>query len=131
MYSITKEMTFEAAHRLFGYNGPCGNLHGHSYKVQVTVCSEALDGQGFVMDFGDLKKVLKPLLDSWDHATILQDSDPLVGVLKTLETKVVVFSEIPTAEVMARHIFIFLGSAGIPVAQVTVYETANNCASVC
>jgi len=131
MYTITKEMSFEAAHRLLDYNGPCHNLHGHSYRVEVSIGSESLDKQGFVMDFGDLKKVLNQLISEWDHATILQASDPLIGVLQALDVRVVVFNEAPTAENMARKIFNFLANKGVGVAMVTVYETEHNCASVC
>jgi 6-pyruvoyltetrahydropterin/6-carboxytetrahydropterin synthase len=131
MYGITKEMTFEAAHRLLDYNGPCGNLHGHSYKVQVTVCSDALDSQGFVMDFGDLKIAVNKIIGEWDHAVILQDRDPLVPTLQAQGQKVVVFHEQPTAEYMANAIYNGLRMQGLNVSQVVVYETANNCASVC
>lgn len=130
MYGITKEMTFEAAHRLLGYEGPCGRLHGHSYKVQVTICSDALDRQGFVMDFSDLKVAVNRIIGDWDHAVILEDSDPLVPTLQAQDQKVVVFSDKPTAEIMANTIYNGLSDQGLSVSQVVVYETANNCASV-
>ncbi len=130
MYGITKEMTFEAAHRLFGYDGLCGNLHGHSYKVQITVSSEALDTQGFVVDFGDLKRIANELLGIWDHSTILEKGDPLISVLQALGQRVVVLEGPASAEFMAATISAFLTSKGMNISQVTVYETANNSASV-
>ena len=61
MLSITKEFTFDAAHRLAdGYKGKCSNIHGHTYKVQVTVSLKAgklVDKFGMVMDFSKLKKI--------------------------------------------------------------------------
>lgn len=131
MYGITKEMTFEAAHRLLDYDGLCKYLHGHSYKVQISVCSEALDRNGFVIDFGELKMVANELLSNWDHATILQKGDPLIPVLQSLGQRVVVLNGPASAEFMAATISSYLTSKGINVSQVVVYETANNCASVC
>jgi 6-pyruvoyltetrahydropterin/6-carboxytetrahydropterin synthase len=130
MFGITKEVTFEAAHRLLNYDGPCGNLHGHSYKVQVTVCSSDLDDQGFVMDFSKLKWLLRDTIGEWDHATILQNGDPLIDPLQKL-VKLVIFGEPPTAENMANKIYNALTEQQVKVSQVVVYETADNSASVC
>ena len=74
---ITKEFTFEAAHALKGYDGPCRNIHGHSYKLSVTVTGVPIPSadspkKGMVMDFGDLKKIIKKnIIDPFDHALIL------------------------------------------------------------
>lgn len=73
---ITKEFNFEMAHALFGYDGPCKNVHGHSYKLAVTVAGTPIveknhPKHGMVMDFTDLKKIVKPIVDELDHATIL------------------------------------------------------------
>ena len=75
---ITKEFTFEAAHALEGYDGPCKNIHGHSYALSVTVIGDPSLNQdtpkmGMVMDFGDLKRMIKTnIIDPFDHALILQ-----------------------------------------------------------
>jgi 6-pyruvoyltetrahydropterin/6-carboxytetrahydropterin synthase len=77
---ISKEFTFEAAHALKGYDGPCKNIHGHSYELTVTVIGEPNneDGHpkmGMVMDFGDLKRIIKKnIVDPFDHALILSSS---------------------------------------------------------
>jgi 6-pyruvoyltetrahydropterin/6-carboxytetrahydropterin synthase len=77
MISITKEFSFEAAHALEGYDGPCRNIHGHSYKLYVTVTGTpnpdpASPKKGMVMDFSDLKKIVKSnITDPLDHALIL------------------------------------------------------------
>lgn len=73
---ITKEFSFEMAHALYGYDGPCKNVHGHSYKLAVTVLgTPVLDAaspkQGMIMDFTDLKLIVKPIVEELDHATIL------------------------------------------------------------
>jgi 6-pyruvoyltetrahydropterin/6-carboxytetrahydropterin synthase len=80
--NITKEFRFEAAHALLGYDGPCRNVHGHSYELSVTITGEPISDQGspklgMVMDFGDLKKIIKKnIIDPLDHALILSSAIP-------------------------------------------------------
>jgi 6-pyruvoyltetrahydropterin/6-carboxytetrahydropterin synthase len=77
---VTKEFHFEAAHALHGYDGACRDVHGHSYHLSVTVIGEPVqDGTspklGMVLDFGDLKKLIrKTLVDPLDHALMLNAS---------------------------------------------------------
>ncbi len=67
---IGKEFTFEAAHKLLNYNGPCANLHGHTYKLQV-VLSGSVQKDGMIIDFVDLKRIVKEkVLSKLDHAFI-------------------------------------------------------------
>lgn len=79
---ITKEFSFETAHALFGYDGKCKNLHGHSYKLAVTIIGRPiLDSSnpkyGMVIDFGDLKKIVnEEIVDVFDHATIFNKNTP-------------------------------------------------------
>ena len=79
---ITKQFSFETAHALHGYDGKCKNLHGHSYKLDVTVMgspiSDASDPKyGMVIDFGDLKKIVKEdIVDVFDHATVFNKNTP-------------------------------------------------------
>ena len=73
---ITKEFNFEMAHALYGYDGPCKNVHGHSYQLSVTLKGKPIIDSnnpklGMVIDFTDLKKIVKPIVDQLDHATIL------------------------------------------------------------
>jgi len=74
---VTKEFNFEIAHALWNYNGPCANIHGHSYKLFVTVIGvpiidEANTKLGMVIDFGDLKKIVtEEIIDPFDHAFII------------------------------------------------------------
>lgn len=73
---ITKKFDFEAGHALFGYDGKCKNMHGHSYKLWVTVIGEPIDNQqhvkyGMVIDFGDLKQIVKEeIIDIFDHSMV-------------------------------------------------------------
>ena len=81
---VTKEFRFEAAHALKGYDGPCRNIHGHSYELSVTVTGipetdTSSTKLGMVMDFGDLKRLVKrEIIDQYDHALILNDFSPQV-----------------------------------------------------
>lgn len=72
--AVTKEITFDCAHMLSGHRGKCANLHGHTYKVQVTILGELKDSGsslGMVLDFGDLKEVLQDrIVNVYDHAII-------------------------------------------------------------
>ncbi|MFO7883038.1 MAG: 6-carboxytetrahydropterin synthase QueD [Kosmotogaceae bacterium] len=70
MFYVTKEFTFDAAHKLVSYHGKCENLHGHTYKLRVTVCGEP-DEEGMVIDFNELKKIVKEkVLSILDHSYI-------------------------------------------------------------
>ncbi len=65
--SVTKIFTFDSAHRLENYDGDCKNLHGHTYKLEVTVTGKP-DYRGMVVDFNDLKKITKEkIIDKLDH----------------------------------------------------------------
>ena len=74
---ITKKFTFEAGHALYGYDGKCKNVHGHSYKLYVTVIGEPIKDKGnvkygMVIDFSDLKSIVKKeVVDSFDHSIII------------------------------------------------------------
>lgn len=76
---ITKEFEFEMAHALLGYDGPCKNIHGHSYKLKVTVKGNVKNNssdsdEGMVVDFGVIKKIVKDLIvDVYDHALVLNE----------------------------------------------------------
>ncbi len=78
---LTKEFSFEMAHALDGYDGKCRNIHGHSYEFKVTIIGTPLNDEqspknGMVMDFGDLKKIVKEVvIDKYDHALMLKRSD--------------------------------------------------------
>jgi 6-pyruvoyltetrahydropterin/6-carboxytetrahydropterin synthase len=105
MYKVTKEVKWEAAHRLLGYKGSCGNIHGHSYKAIFTFEAKELDEMGMVLDFSYIKREIKNWIDiNWDHSLILYDKDPLVRLLSE-KTKIFTLQGNPTAENMAKHLF--------------------------
>ncbi len=106
---ITKEFTFETGHALYGHDGKCKNIHGHSYKLSVTVLGNpVLDFNdpkfGMIMDFSDLKKIVKEeIVDRFDHATIFNKNTPhieLANNLKSLGHNVVLVDYQPTSEML-------------------------------
>ena len=105
---ITKEFKFEMAHALAGYDGPCRNIHGHSYELKVTVAGtptmdESDPKLGMVMDFGDLKKIVrKTIIEVFDHALVLNNSYPetISSELKNTFEKVIFLDYQPTSELM-------------------------------
>lgn len=105
---ITKEFKFEMAHALLGYDGPCRNVHGHSYELKVTVKGIPIADAshvklGMVMDFGDLKHIVKKeVVDVFDHALVLNRAMP-AGITQELQRsfeKVILLDYQPTSELM-------------------------------
>ena len=84
MYQITIETHFSSAHRLRGYNGECERLHGHNWKVKISVASEVLNNLGMIMDFRDIKSQTKVLVDRLDHQ-YLNDIAPFTEINPTTE----------------------------------------------
>ena len=106
---ITKQFNFETGHALYGYDGKCKNLHGHSYKLSVTVVGSPITDPnhvkfGMVIDFGDLKKIVnEEIVDVFDHATVFNKNTPhleLANELKDRGHKVILADYQPTSENM-------------------------------
>ncbi|MGB2087347.1 MAG: 6-pyruvoyl trahydropterin synthase family protein [Psychroflexus salarius] len=106
---ITKQFTFETAHALYGYDGKCKNIHGHSYKLDVTVIGQPIADTsnvkcGMVIDFGDLKKIVKTeVVDVMDHAIVLNQHTPHIRLAEDLKKtghNVVLVDYQPTSENM-------------------------------
>ena len=106
---ITKKFDFEAGHALYGYDGKCKNLHGHSYKLHVTVMGSPIDDisnpkYGMVIDFGDLKKIVKEeIVDIFDHAMVFNRNSPHLELAAELKEKghhIILTDYQPTSENM-------------------------------
>lgn len=106
---ITKKFNFETGHALYGYDGKCKNVHGHSYKLWVTVIGTPIDDTnnvklGMVIDFTDLKKIVKEeIVDQFDHATVFNKTTPHVDLAKELKERghhVILVNYQPTSENM-------------------------------
>ncbi len=106
---ITKQFSFETGHALYGYDGKCRNVHGHSYKLDVTVIGHPIADSshvkhGMVIDFGDLKSIVKEeIVNVFDHATIFNKNTPHVELANELKTRghnVLLVDYQPTSEMM-------------------------------
>jgi 6-pyruvoyltetrahydropterin/6-carboxytetrahydropterin synthase len=106
---ITKQFSFETGHALYGYDGKCKNLHGHSYKLSVTVIGSPITDRsnvkfGMVIDFSDLKKIVKEeIVDQFDHATVFNETTPHIELANELRERghhVILVDYQPTSENM-------------------------------
>lgn len=106
---ITKQFSFETGHALYGYDGKCKNVHGHSYKLSVTVIGQPISDTsnvkfGMVIDFSDLKKIVKEeIVDVFDHATVFNKNTPHIELAAELESRghhVILVNYQPTSENM-------------------------------
>lgn len=106
---ITKQFSFETGHALYGYDGKCKNVHGHSYKLFVTVIGTPNQDKnnvkyGMVIDFSDLKKIVKEeIVEQFDHATVFNKNTPHIELAKELEQRghhVILVDYQPTSENM-------------------------------
>ena len=106
--SVTRSFTFEAAHQLLWHPGKCQRLHGHSYRLEVTVSGPVGDN-GVVVDFADIKHVVeREVIDRYDH-TYLND-----------------VMDNPTAELLAQSIWKTIEAAGLAVDRLRLWETADS-----
>ncbi len=108
---VTKQFNFESAHALWNYDGKCKNIHGHTYKLFVTVIGEPIKDDsshklGMVIDFGDLKKIVKTyIVDVFDHAVILNKKAPYKSFINVPEMfeRFITTDYQPTCENMVVH----------------------------
>lgn len=135
MYILKTEHSFDSAHFLAQYVGKCGNIHGHRWRVEIEVQSETLvkGGQldGMVVDFSDLKKDVKDMIDYYDHALIIQEGTMRQETLHCILQdgfKVITVNFRPTAENFAAFFFKEIKNKGYNVKRSTVYETPTNSA---
>jgi len=115
MYEVSVDETFAAAHNLRGYKGKCENLHGHNYKVRVTLSGKEVDSVGLLYDFVHLKQVIQSVVRSLDHKYL--NELPPFDVLN------------PSAENIARYIYdqaakqLHQAPNGAEVSSITVWES--------
>lgn len=138
MIRITKIFTFETAHVLYNYDGKCKNLHGHSYKLFVTVKGTPIDDinhpkNGMVVDFGDIKKIVnEQIVNPWDHAVLINAASPQKELAIDLENqghKVIRCDFQPTCENMLYEIARRLQNnlpEDIKLAYLKLHETENS-----
>lgn len=135
MYIIKVEHSFDSAHFLAGYIGKCSNIHGHRWNVEVEVGADVLieAGQmrGMVVDFSDIKKDIKELLDTFDHALIIEEGTMRKETLQCLTEdgfKILSTKFRPTAENFAYFLYNCIKQKGYNVRRVIVNESSSNSA---
>lgn len=120
MYELKVETDFAAAHQLAMVGEKCENLHGHNWKIEVTIAGETLDAGGVLVDFGILKQYLRAVMETLDHKflnelEIFGDSVP------------------PSSENIARYVAVslkeMLDNPDLRVARVSAWESKNACAT--
>jgi len=127
MYRVTKEIDFCYGHRLLHYDGQCRHLHGHNGRIEITFRSAKLDERGMVIDFDDLKTLVKGWVDEHlDHKMLLSREDVMLPVLEEAGEPTYVFEGNPTAENIARVIFEHAKESGYPVEKVRLWETKTS-----
>lgn len=136
MYQLTTHACFDSAHFLSGYEGKCSNIHGHRWKLEVTVQNETLEqtGQmrGMLVDFGQLKDDIKKIADEFDHSFIIEEGtlkEKTVEALREEEFRMIFVHFRPTAENFAKYFYDRVKENGYDVKLVKVYETLNNMAA--
>ena len=119
MFEVSVEYSFAAGHALRNYKGKCENVHGHNYRVRVTIEGESLNNAGLLVDFADLKAGIRSLADRLDHQ-FLNDIEPFDRVN-------------PSAENLAKHfgdgICAQLEGRGVRLQAITVWETDTSSAT--
>ena len=133
MFEITKEFKFEMSHVLSNYNGPCGNLHGHSYRCLMSFTSEKLgdfNQESMVIDFNDVKKIAGTLIDSLDHCFAYNSNTTdnfeieLINLCHKYHKKTFAFPTRTTAEEMSKFIYTFIND------QLKLMDTSVKCSKV-
>jgi 6-pyruvoyltetrahydropterin/6-carboxytetrahydropterin synthase len=113
MFEVSVEQTFAAGHALRNYHGKCENVHGHNYRVLVTIQGAQLDATGLLVDFVEVKKLMGRVIDRLDHQFI-NDLTPF-DIIN------------PSAENMAKYFYdeicLGLGESPVRVAEIRIWET--------
>jgi 6-pyruvoyltetrahydropterin/6-carboxytetrahydropterin synthase len=116
MYEVTVEDSFAAGHYLRNYKGKCENPHGHNYKVRVTLQGATLDQAGLLLDFKDLKEVMKHVIDRLDHQ-MLNEIAPFTELNPSAENLAKYFFD------QANHRLQSVTTGRVTVKDVTIWET--------
>lgn len=117
MISITKVFRFETAHAIYGYQGPCAHIHGHSYELHVSVKSQKpiegyLEGQGILIDFKELKTIVnEKVVRALDHKLILSKEYLANSKNSFAPEALFIFDAEPTAE----NMLLFIRNQLLPI----------------
>lgn len=132
---LTKEFKFEMSHALDEYQGLCRNLHGHSYKLFVTIIGDYSqtkenNDSGMVLDFKSIKEIVeKNVIQEFDHSVVLCKKSSFASALKQTNTKLILFDNQPTCENLIMEFHKRISSIlpnGIKLARLQLHETATS-----
>ncbi len=134
---VTKRFHFEMAHALFQYDGLCRNIHGHSYNLHVTLIGEIKNNpghpkDGMVLDFGELKKVVKSkIVDRFDHALMVSSlfRKEKIDLFKQTTERIIIVDFQPTSENIVSYIATILQQKlppDVSLYSIRLYETATS-----
>ena len=133
MYGLNTEAAFDSAHFLTDYYGKCENLHGHRWRVEVTLAQPELQTEGtmrdMVLDFGVFKQAVRALANELDHTFLVEEGSLKQSTIEALEAEGFKLTILPfrtTAENLAKYFFDRLEEQGLPVFEVECDETPNN-----
>ena len=135
---ITREFSFEGAHALGGYDGKCCHIHGHSYRMAVTVSGNPIEDdnspkKGMVLDFTDLKKIVNEnIIDKFDHALVMKEGALLAEDIGRVYGNVVIVDFQPTSEMLATYfsdVISGLLPKGVKLFSIKLWETEKSCAA--
>jgi 6-pyruvoyltetrahydropterin/6-carboxytetrahydropterin synthase len=122
MYEVRVEREFSSGHYLRNYRGKCENPHGHNYKVQITLRGETLDVSGLLLDFKDLKHVMRPVIERLDHQ-MLNDVAPFTDINPSAENLAKYFYDETNQQLES------MTSGRVKVKDCTIYETDTTTAT--
>jgi 6-pyruvoyltetrahydropterin/6-carboxytetrahydropterin synthase len=122
MFEVTVDDTFAAGHYLRNYKGKCENPHGHNYKIRVTLAGAELDKAGLLLDFKDLREVMKHVIERLDHQMI-NDIEPFTVINPSAENLAKYFYDESNARLKS------VTDGRVHVKNVTVYETDTTTAT--
>ena len=129
MFRIQRNIDFCYGHRLPGDPGKCGHLHGHNARAEIVLEAAELDGRDMVADFAEVDRKMKAWIDEkLDHRMLLQRDDPLVEILQGAGEPVFLMDAHPTAEVIARLLFVKARELELPAVEVRLWETPDSLA---
>ena len=119
MFEVSVQQTFAAGHALRNYRGKCENVHGHNYRIEVTVQGERLASNGLLVDFVELKRVMKDTIDYLDHRFI-NDLEPFTELHPSAENIATFFHDRISAGLRTE--------IPVRIAEVKVWETDTSSA---
>ncbi len=122
MFEVTVEQTFAAGHALREYKGKCENVHGHNYKVQITVEGERLNRIGLLVDFVELKRVVREIVDRLDHQFI-NDLEPFTVINPSAENMAKYFYDEVSKKMDGTN-----GETATRISQIKIWETDTSIA---